>query len=282
MTDVEVIGGGAVAQLVCRELLARDVSVRLYPPQGRRSNHQHHQLLTELNELPWLEGITLRAEASSSAPVSTEQVCLRIFAGTVEHWFDYQNSFEHQQARSPVLLLTSWWNSLTNLQNQLVGPVLPVFPQVVVESWHGRLAVLGQLRLELPAERLNSGLMSSTLHDQLNQFGLRWTERVMEHRFRALFSRTSFAYWYLVSSLVPKRLGLSGVNSESILCHWHHVQSLLKTEPDLQLALPILKITLEQMLNGDPDINDAAWILKILLTQKRRKIDYFLERCKFA
>jgi hypothetical protein len=177
-----------------------------------------------------------------------------------------------------VLLLTSWWQTLDSLQEQLQGTVLPVYPRIAVESWQGRLAVLGKLHLELPTEAVAPGLDRTTLQRRLDQLGLNWQERPMQTRFKALFARTTFAYWYLLTALEPKRRGEPGVARETILAQWQRLEPLVAGEADLQLSLEMLELSLAVMRNGDPVRNDAAWILQVLLEQKRRKMDYFLER----
>jgi hypothetical protein len=278
MNAVEVVGGGAVAQLLCRDLQAAGGSVRLHVPQRGLNAHQQRQRLAGLAALPWLQGVALSGKPGQDSEGDVEPETLRIFAGTPEQWFDYQNSSGHQSACSPVMLLTSWWDSLSALQQQLRGPVVPVYPRITVESWQGRLAVLGQLKLEIPSDSLAVDLDQTSLRGCLNQLGLDWEERPMQARFKALFARTSFAYWYLVTCLEPRRRGEPGADKETITAQWQRTELLVSGEADLQVPLGMLEMVLSMMRNGDPECSDAAWILNVLVEHKRAKIDYFLER----
>ncbi len=278
MNTVEVVGGGAVAQLLCRDLQAAGGSVRLHVPQRGRNAQQQRQRLGDLAALPWLQGVALSWKPDQAATGDGEPEILRVFAGTPEQWFDYQNSSDHQSACSPVLLLTSWWDSLSALQQQLRGPVVPVYPRITVESWQGRLAVLGHLKLEIPSEPVAADLDQTRLRECLHQLGLDWEQRPMQGRFKALFARTSFAYWYLVTCLLPRRRGEPCADKEAIAAQWQRTELLVSGEADLQVPLEMLEMVLSMMLNGDPECSDAAWILKVLVEHKRAKIDYFLER----
>jgi hypothetical protein len=270
MITVEVVGAGAVAQLLCRDLLQRGCSVQLSVPQRNRTGQQQQAWLAELAALPWLQGVRMDA--------TTDQAPLRLFAGTVEQWLEYQDSPRHQSTDSPVLLLTSWWQSLNSLQKQLRGKVLPVYPCITVESWQGRLAALGKLQLELPCDSEPGGMDRASVHQQLDQLGITWLQRDMEGRFKALFARTTFAYWYLLFSLEPRRHGKAGIDRAKITSQWRQVEALMEKEIDLQIPLTSLEFAMAYMRNGDPVKSDAAWILQVLLEHKRKKMDYFLKR----
>jgi hypothetical protein len=269
MTTVEVVGAGAVAQLLCRELLAAKAQVMLHVPQGARSDQQHHQLTAELKALPWMQGLMANLAGSPS---------LRLFAGTPEQFWSYQTSHHHQIAGSPVLLLTSWWDTLSALRRQLQGPVLPCYPRVTVESWQGRLAVVGRLQLEIPNDFDCPMADWTAVGEALDACGLAWELRPMQHRFKAHFARTCFAYWYLVANLEAAERGENPVDRQGIEAEWQRLQPLLDHEPDLKLPLEMLEFAIALMRQGQPQSSDPAWILEILLHHKRAKIDYFLQR----
>lgn len=278
MTQVMVVGGGAVAQLICRDLVANGSSAQLTVPARGHSEQWHRHQVAKLATLPWLEGVQIRDEPAETTLINAGPEALRIFAGTVEQWLDYQNSPAHRSADEPVLLLTSWWKTLSNLQEQLKGSVLPVYPRTTVESWMGRLAVVGGLQLELPSEALPPGLDRVVLQRRLDQLGLSWVERPMQGRFRALFARTRFAYWYVLDCLEPRRGGATGQSRETIIQQWRQIEHLLEGEADLAISLEMLELGLALLRNGDPDRNNASWILHVLLNHKRRKMEYFLQR----
>lgn len=258
-----------MAQLLCRELVAGGANVTLHVPERGRSQQQQAQLTAELLALPWMQG----AVVDPSAPAE-----LRLFAGTPEQFWEYQASQHHRRANAPLLLLTSWWDSLAALQPQLQGPVLPVYPRVTVESWQGRLAVLGSLQLELPNDGSQAEVNLTAVGELLDTFDLAWQARPMQHRFKALFARTSFAYWYLAACLEPAEQGSPAADRSIIEAHWHRIQPLLDNEPDLRLPLPMLELAMAVMRQGDPESSDPAWILEVLLHHKRAKLNYFLQR----
>lgn len=266
---VQVVGAGAVAQLLCRELVAGGAQVGIHVPQRARSNQQQAQLTAELMAWPWMQGVV----ADSVAPAE-----LRLFAGTPEQFWDYQSSQHHRAASSALLLLTSWWGTLADLQTQLQGPVLPVYPRVTVESWQGRLAVVGSLQLELPSDGNPPVVDLQAVAAVLDACGLAWERRPMQHRFKALFARTSFAYWYLTACLEPAEQGGQPADRPAIEAQWQTIQPLLDNEPDLRLPLEMLELAIALMRKGDPERSDPAWILEVLLNHKRAKLDYFLQR----
>lgn len=267
--QVQVVGAGAVAQLLCRDLVASGVHVGIHLPKRTRTNQQQDQLGTGLMALPWMQGVA----ADQAAPAE-----LRLFAGTPEQFWAYQASEHHRAASSPVLLLTSWWDTCSSLQGQVHGPVLPVYPRVTVESWQGRLAVVGSLQLELPSDCSPLAVNQTVVGAALDACGLAWELRPMQHRFRALFARTSFAYWYLVACLEPAERGRQPADRSAIEAEWSQIQPLLESEPDLKLPLEMLEVAMALMRQGDPERSDPAWILEVLLKHKRAKLDYFLQR----
>jgi hypothetical protein len=277
MTAAEVVGAGAVAQLVCRDLRDKGCAVHLMVPQGGRTKQEQRERIAELKARAWLEGIRVSSAAADTTSRHAAPRGLRLFAGTVEQWFDAQDSSNQPSEEAPVLLLTSWWKPLSHLQKRLRRGVVPVYPRTTVESWDGRLAVLGGLQLELPSEEI-PGLDRGWLRHQLEHLGLSWVERPMQARFQALFARTRFAYWYILECLDPRRRGEPGASPETTLERWQQVEPLLAPETDLQIPLEMLELALSVMRNGDPTLSDAAWILKVLVEHKRPKIDYFLQR----
>lgn len=270
MTDcVEIIGAGALAQFFCRELTARHIPCRLHVPQGSLSNQAHHALLDDLALLPWMKLI---------APEPGELPALRIFAGTPESFFSYQSTRHHQQATSPLLLLTSWWHDLSLLSVQLSGPVIPAYPRITVESWQGRLASSGVLRVELPLEQLRDSPTVDDVASFLERLGFQTDMRHMEHRFKARFFQTSFAYWYSLGHLSLGDHLDSSLASIAPDRLWDSLRIYWESEPDLQLSFPALELGIKFLYQADPSHNDACWILQVLLNHKIGKLHYFLLR----
>lgn len=269
MTTVEVIGAGALAQLLCRDLLAAKAQVMLYVPQGKLSDQQQHRLNAELRAQPWMKGVM---EILGGHPD------VRLFAGTPEQFWAYQSSHHNQTARSPMLLLTSWCESHSALRAQLDQSVYPCYPRVTVESWQGRLAVLGHLVIEIPNDIETCFQDWSKVRSVLDACGVAWELHPMEYRFKAHFARTCFAYWYLVNHLEATERGDEPVSRRDIKAEWETLQPILALEPDLELSLEMMELGLSLIRLGEPKTSDAAWILNVLLNHKRGKVEYFLQR----
>lgn len=266
---IDLIGSGAVAQYLCRELTAKGNSVRLHVPQYRRNDDQQQALLADLSSLPWMQVLTPRHDQPST---------IRLFAGTPEQFFSYQHTKHHQESSIPLLLLTSWWMDLKQLEAQLCGPVIPAYPRITVESWKGRLASFGALRIELPNDLLASSVSGDDVSSALTWLGLDYDLMPMQKRFKSRFMQTSFAYWYALSRLKPTTSRGQTIDHSEVQRLWDSLFIHWESQPDLQVPLSTLEIGIQLMYRSDPALSDPAWILHVLLHHKPAKLHYFLSR----
>ena len=274
---VEIIGNGSVAQLLCRELTSSGNNVRLQVVQYNLNDVDRIKLVTSLRALPWLQHTDIYLRNSTADYSWLPKPDIKIFVGTIERFRQYQKSV-FINSQTPILLLTSWWGKHDQLNKELPDFVLASYPKTTVESWHSRLVVLSQLDIELPIEVARSNPFFRDCARILESSGIRCTPRSMQNRFQTFFALTTFTYWYLIHYILPKQHGQPPVDKELVKTRWLNILPFIENEPDLGASLESVLFFINTIAKSNPEKNDAAWIINVLLSYKRGKIDYFLDR----
>lgn len=265
---VLIAGSGAVAFATAQELLQHHHCVQMISSQDLGAPYPAEGFFEQCH----LDLTRVRTSTLSDELKKADAVFCCGSLNMLRRFLSVSGSIDAR-----VYYLTSWHDTLKSFYEQ--GPfdstrIIPFYPAFACEIVGPKLVLAGIYRLEVAHDYLDDMSTRELVHC-LSRLGLSFRMMSMETRFRAHFSRTQFAYWYLSHSFV----GDDALDSSALaLVHlkWQVVVSCCRDHPDLCLPLSSFLLGLKLSLDSPSPATEIALVVASLLTSKSYKLDYFL------
>jgi len=264
-----IAGSGAVGLTTAHELIKNNHKIQIISSQTMGSPHPSTTIPLELEKsLHWIPAERIDQETTSADVIfccGSEAMLKRL-----EHKLD-------QKIEAPIFFLTSWSRALAELQKNRSRQhlkIVPCYPAFACEKDQNKLIRAGRYQLEVATDWLPPFQLQS-ISMILDRLGLQYSCRLMEMRFKAHWSRTQFAYWYL-SQGYHQRPVVDQHDLQEMQKKWQVMDDACQEFKDLQIPLELFIYSLKLGANSADKNNGLGFIISKLLTTERYKINAFL------